>query len=374
MKILFSTDQVYLHGGIEKVMAEKANYFVREFGFEVFILTSEQKNFPACYPLDKAIKLIDIGIEYERESSYLSWVNVKKIYKHYRKLNAQLAKIKPDVVISVNYAFDFYWLPFVFRKIPKFKEFHSSRYFVHAARENSRSFIKKIKYKLDDYIESKFDKLVLLNKDEMPFYHSQNLIVIPNPITPIAMQATLQNKKAIAAGRIAPVKGFENLIDAWSKVSLSHPDWILEIYGQDYLDSQRKLQEQINRLGLRDKIIFAGTSNAMRETMSDYSMYLMTSQTECFPMVLLESLSIGLPIVSFDSPTGPRNIITSEEDGFLVEYNNNDALAQKIIFLMSDEQQRKEFGLKAKMNSRRFSPEIVMQQWKDLLLATIKTP
>ena len=368
MKILFSTDQIYLHGGIEKVMAEKANYLVREFGYDVIILTTEQKGFPGCYPLDDAIKLIDIGIEYDRNSSYLSGVNLKKTIKHYKELNKVLANNKPDVVISVNYAFDFYWLPFIFRKIAKFKEFHSSRFFVNEARNNNKSLLKKLKYKLDDYIESKFDKLILLNKDEKPFYHSQNLIVIPNPITPTSLQAPLENKKAIAAGRIAPVKGFENLIAAWSKVVEKHPDWILEIYGQDYLDSQQKLQQQIESLGLKDKIIFAGTTNSMRETMCNHSMYLMTSQSECFPMVLLESLSVGLPVVSFDSPTGPRNIVTNNEDGFLVEYSNIDALAQKIIFLISEKQQRMDFGMKAKANSKRFSPEIVMLQWKQLLL------
>jgi len=373
MKVLFSTDQIYLHGGIEKVMAEKANYLVREFGYEVIIMTTEQKGFPVCYPLDDAIKLVDIKIEYDRNSSYLSGVNLKKTFKHYKELNKVLANTQPDVVISVNYAFDFYWLPFIFRNTAKFKEFHSSRFFENEVRNKNKSFLKKLKYKLDDYIESKFDKLLLLNKDEKPFYHSQNLIVIPNPITPTSLQAPLENKKAIAAGRIAPVKGFENLITAWSIVIKKHPDWILEIYGQDYLDSQQKLQQQIDSLGLQDKVIFAGTTNAMRETMCDHSMYLMSSQTECFPMVLLESLSIGLPIVSFDSPTGPRNIITNEEDGFLVEYNNIDALAQKIILLISDTKLRKEFGLKAKANSNRFSPQIVMQQWKQLLQG-IKQP
>ncbi len=374
MRIVYLTDQIYLHGGLEKVMAEKANYFVREFGYEVFILTTEQRNLPPCYSLDEAVKIVDIGVEYERNRSYLSWVNLKKIHKHYRDLNIALAEIGPDVVISVNYAFDFYWLPFVSKKIPKFKEFHSSRYYENALRKENTSFLKKLKYRIDDYIESKFDKLILLNKDERIFFNSDNLIVIPNPIEPTDIFASLQNKKVIAAGRIAPVKGFESLIKAWSKVSEVYPDWKLDIYGQNHLDTQRDLQQSIDRLQMQTKIVFSGTSSSMRETMSDYSMYIMTSQTECFPMVLLESLSVGLPVVSFDCPTGPANIVTQGRDGFLVEDKNIDALCEKIILLISDAELRIQFGFNAKANVKRFAPEIVMEQWRKVLLGTtIKT-
>jgi glycosyltransferase involved in cell wall biosynthesis len=365
MRILFSTDQIYLHGGIEKVMAVKANYFAEVLGHEVTILTTEQKNNRPCYPLSPKIQFKDIAVNYKRTKSYFHPENLKKIPKHFRAYIKAIQSINPEVIISCNYAFDFYWLPFTFTTIPKFKEFHSSRYF-EAQRRNATPFFKKWQYKLNDFIEQRFSKTVLLNPDECSFYTTPNLVVIPNPIAIHSQQALLQNKKAITAGRIAPVKGFENAISAWALVVKESPDWELHIYGQGEAAYIQSLQAMIDSLQLQNKVFIKPATADLTETMLDYSIYIMTSHTECFPMVLLESLSVGLPIVSFDCPTGPRNIIANNEDGFLVENQNSAALAEKIVLLTQNDQTRIAFGNKAKQNSLRFSSDKIMLHWENL--------
>ena len=137
MTILFSTDQVYLHGGIEKTMAVKANYFADVLGYDVVILTTEQKGKLPQYALSSKVRLIDIGINYHRKKSYFHPANIAKIPKHFFGSRKAIAAVKPDVIISCNYAFDFYWLPFIFKKIPKLKEYHSSRFFEDRARRKS---------------------------------------------------------------------------------------------------------------------------------------------------------------------------------------------------------------------------------------------
>ncbi|MBC8882985.1 glycosyltransferase [Flavobacterium piscinae] len=87
------------------------------------------------------------------------------------------------------------------------------------------------------------------------------------------------------------------------------------------------------------------------------SFYLMTSKTECYPMVLLEAMSCGLPIVTYDSPTGPRNIVTHEFDGFIVPYDNESVLVEKIVFLTQNEPLRHEMGIKAVSKAASFSVE-----------------
>lgn len=368
MRILFTTDQVYLHGGIEKVLAEKANHFADVYGYDVYILTTEQKGNPPCYRLSEKVTLIDLAVNYERHKSYLSMANLKKILPHYTKLNKCIGKLNPNVIVSCNFAHDFYWLPFVYKRIPKFKEFHSSRFFTPKQRRHS-SMLRRLKFTLDDFIESKFHTLLLLNPDELSFYASDNLQVIPNPIQPTEITATLVNKRAVAAGRIAPVKGFDSLIRSWALVAAKAPEWQLDIYGDDYLNTQAKLQDLIVELGLQNHVRFAGTTSNMAATMADYSLYVMSSQTECFPMVLLESLSVGLPIVSFDCPTGPRHIVTDGQDGFLVDHQNVEALSDKILLLCQDAALRTTFGVNAKRNSTRFNTAHVMQQWKRQFLA-----
>ena len=367
MKIIFSTDQIYLHGGIEKVLAEKANYFADECGYEVIILTSEQKGQYPCYPLSSKIQLIDLGVNYNREKSYFSWANLQKVPNHVYQLNRVFHKLQPDVVIVSNFGFDTYFVPFLYKRAKKIKEFHCSRYFESQLRNQTTSFLKKKYNQFNDWVESKYDYLIVLNPDEVSYYKSDNVVVIPNPVSIPKERASLTNKKVIAAGRIAPVKGFDKLIEAWKKVHAVVPEWELHFYGEDYLGTQQQLETLIRDYNLEKVIYFKGSSSNMVETFMDYSLYAMSSETECFPMVLLEALSVGLPIVSFDCPNGPRNIITNKEDGLLVENQNIEDLTEKILLLIENENKRVAFGLQAKANSFKFSTSLVMQRWINLL-------
>lgn len=367
MKIVFSTDQIHLHGGIEKVVAEKANYFADVCGYDIIILTSEQKAQHPCYALSSKIQLIDLGINYNRDKSYFSLSNLLKLPLHFYKLYQFLNQIQPDVVIVSNFGFETYFFPFVYRKAKKIKEFHSSRYFEIVKRSQNNSFLRELRYRLDDWIEAQYHYLIVLNPDEVSYYKSDNVVVIPNPVSIPKATASLTNKKVIAAGRIAPVKGFDKLIKAWEKVHAVFPEWELHFYGEDYLGTQKQLEILIKKHKLETVIYFKGSSSNMVETFMDYSVYAMSSETECFPMVLLESLSVGLPIVSFDCPNGPRNIITDKKDGLLVEDQNIEDLTEKILFLIENEGKRIDFGAQAKANSFRFSTSVVMQRWTNLL-------
>lgn len=363
MKIVFTTDQIYLHGGIEKVMATKANYFVDVLGYDVFIITTEQKNNKPCYTLSPKIQLIDIGINYCRHKSYISLVNLKKTISHFSRWNNTIKNINPDVLIVCNIAFDYYWAPFFLRKTKKIKEFHASRFFTEQTRK-STSFIKKISFFINDFIESKYNTLMLLNEDEKNYYRSNNLAIIPNPIEiQQYVNAPLTATKAIAAGRIVAVKGFESAILAWKVVAEKHPDWQLDIFGQGEKKYISQLEDLIKQNNLSSNVFIYEAVSDLQERMLGYSFYVMTSVTECFPMILLESLMVGLPIISYDCPHGPRNIITNGEDGFVVENQNTMALAAKINYLIENPILRLEMGEKGKHNVKRFSAQNVIKQW-----------
>ena len=368
MRIVFSTDQIYLHGGIEKVMTQKANYFADILGYEVIVLTTEQGNRKPCYQLSTKIKLVDIGINYQRDQSYFSRVNLAKIPRHFKQTKMVLNKFRPDVVIVLNFAFDFYWLPFISRRIPKWKEFHSSRYFEMLDRKNTKSVFKMMRFRFSDWIESQYTKIIVLNPDEKKYYRNDSIAIIPNPIEIPTSSANLINKKVITAGRIAPVKGFENAILTWKLVNASHPNWELHIYGNGEPNYVNELQQLIADNKLQHTVFIKNAVADLQKQMLDYSLYLMTSHTECFPMVLLEALSTGLPILSFDCPTGPHNIVIHEKDGFLVEDQNNLALADKLIFLIENEKERITMGREAKQNVQRFETTITMKKWLELLI------
>ena len=206
----------------------------------------------------------------------------------------------------------------------------------------------------------------MLNEDEAQYATTGNAAVIPNPVELSSLSADIHSKKVVAAGRISPVKNFGDLIKAWSFVKAEFPDWQLDIYGEDYLGTKATLESQIRENGLEDVINFKGSSEQMLEDMSKYSIYTMTSETECFPMVLLEALSTGLPVVSYDSPTGPRHILTDKSDSFVVPYKNLDIFTEKLRQLMANENLRKETGGNAKINAQKFEIAEIMRQWKFL--------
>lgn len=368
MKIVFTTDQIYLHGGIEKVMAEKANYFADVLGYEVTILTTEQKGNKPCYQLSQKIVLFDIGVNYVRNKSYFHPINFSKIPYHFNNWKKLLQQINPDFVITCNYAFDFYWTPFFLKSIPKLKEFHSSRSTEVASRETGTLF-QKFNFKFNDFIESNYSQLIILNQDEANYFKSNNVTIIPNPVTinPSTI-AKLENKKAIAAGRIAAVKGFEKAIIAWKIVVATNPDWVLEIYGQGEPNYIKQLENLIIENQLQLNVFIKKAVPNLDEVMLDYSIYIMTSLTECFPMILLEALASGIPIVSFNCPHGPSNIVTDNQDGFVVEDQNIAQLATQISVLINNHDLRIAMGKKAKVNSFNFSKAVIMKKWNDLFV------
>lgn len=365
--IVYNTDQIYKHGGIEKVMASKANYFVEHAKFNVHIITTEQELKKPCYQLNDNVEQFDLGVNYDRSRSYWSLYNIKKAIFHCLRQYQHYKQLKPDVVISPNYNFDHYWLPFILPKKTKLiKELHSSRYYEADSRKK-RGFKNKIFWKLQDWIESKYDKIVVLNADEVIYRPGTNVVCIHNPVEESNSLAATASTKVIAAGRMTPVKGFEDLISAWGIVHSEFSEWQLHIYGDNYGNNKQRLQGLVEELGLSQSIQLKPSVSNFIDTMTHYSIFALSSRTECFPTVLLEALSIGMPVVSYDCPNGPRHIISHEQDGILIKNRSPYEFAQALISLIQNDKKRMVFSKNAKKNSAKFHTSTIMNQWVDLL-------
>lgn len=353
-----------MHGGLERVLANKLNYLHRHTNLELHILTFQQENKPPCYPIPEEITLHDLNLKYNRNLSFLNTKNVRNLYSHFVKLRKKLKEVDPDVIVVCNYEYGFYLVPLLAKKALKIKEYHSSRHFNYLTRKSSKSIFKNLIYRFTDFFESKYDHLVLLTPDELKYYNSNNKVVISNGIDKISTnQSTLTNKKVITAGRIAPVKGYNHLISSWKFVNDKHPDWVLEIYGDGAPNYIHLLQNQIKDLKLENKVLLKGATQQLNSKMLESSIYVMSSLTECYPMVLLEAMSVGLPIVSFDCPNGPRNIIKDKKNGILVEHLNESKLAEAILFLIDNPDERNRMGAFSSALIKNYSNDEVMQQW-----------
>ncbi|HLN77405.1 MAG TPA: glycosyltransferase family 4 protein [Nocardioidaceae bacterium] len=196
---------------------------------------------------------------------------------------------------------------------------------------------------------------------------SLRIEVIPNA-TPAygGERSTLENKVVTAAGHLRPNKGFDRLVDAWAIVAEQHPDWELRIFGNGPL--QEELQKQIDDLGLEGKVRLMGYSTALREEMAKSSLFAMTSHKEAYGMVLVEAMSCGVPVVSFDSPNGPASIINEGVDGFLVRNGDIGGLAERISRVIEmGASGRKALGDAGLRNAAGRTQPVVTGRWVSLL-------
>lgn len=372
MKIVFIIDQVYLHGGIERVLSIKANYFAEIKENEVYIITTEQKKEVPCYEFSNKIIFKDLGINYKRGKSYFHPSNLKRLPHHILKVKSCIKKIDPDIVIVCSHSTDTYFIPFINKKVPKVKEFHYSKHIEIKNRKNPRSLTKKYFFKFADFVESKYDQLVVLNQEEVNYYTTNNTTVIPNPLTFFPSEVSkLSSNIVITAGRIAHVKGYDLLIDIWNSVSIKNNNWQLHIYGGGDINYTKMLQDKIDGYGLEEVIVLKGASPDIQTKMLNSSIFVMTSHNECFPLVLLEAQACGLPIISFDCPNGPRNIINAD-NGVLVPMYDNEVFVDQLTQLMDKREELKKLGKNARENSSKYKLESVMCLWEKLFNELIK--
>jgi glycosyltransferase involved in cell wall biosynthesis len=189
---------------------------------------------------------------------------------------------------------------------------------------------------------------------------------MPNGVPDLGeRRAALDNKVVVAAGRVGPQKGFDRLLPVWAKVAADHPGWELRIWGDG--KDVRKLRRQAEALGIADSARFMGFTNKLHDEFADSSVYVMSSRKEGFPMVLLEAMGVGLPVVSFDCPTGPRDIVREGVDGHVVPDGDGEALAAALAHLMDDAAARKAYGAAAVEGAERYDIAVIAGRWEALL-------
>lgn len=168
----------------------------------------------------------------------------------------------------------------------------------------------------------------------------------------------------VAAGRYAPEKGYDRLIEAFSRVADDHPDWVLRILGHGPLQGQ--LEKQVERLGLRGRVQLPGLAKDIEAELRGASLFALSSIHEGLPMALAEAMACGLPSVAFDCAPGVREIVTDGVDGIVVPPRDVAALAEGLGRLMGDPDLRRRYGAAARENVRKFAPDAVLRQWEDV--------
>lgn len=372
MKLLYCIPSLYNAGGMERVISEKVNYLVNLYGYEVTIVTTDQKGKEVWFPLDHRIRLVHLNIDFDghySESLFRKYILHQQKIKIYKKRLVRLIEdLDVNICISLcGKEIDFLaGLPVKCKKIAEIhfainvrKQFIISRHKGFIWR-----FLGEVRTLQLKKATKGLDRLVVLTKADQEQWKKshKNTIQIPNP-NPLHNRSvsTLLNKRVISVGKLDAQKGYDMLIQVWALVSAKHPDWVLDIFGVG--EWEQMLTNTINQLDLAGKINLRGNTTDVVSQYLDSSIYVMSSRYEGLPMVLIEAMSCGLPIVSFDCEYGPREVVIDGESGFLVAQNNIPQLAEKICAVIENVNLREEMGVKALEGVKKYAKEPIMQKW-----------
>jgi glycosyltransferase involved in cell wall biosynthesis len=247
---------------------------------------------------------------------------------------------------------------------------HAPRHLVRVAQEHMNLSVhrKDVVAAIRKYYPS-FDAVAVLTHRDKEDYGrilpDTRLVRIPNAVHSMDQEPSdWSNKIAVAAGRLAPQKGFDMLIPAWAKVAERHPDWQLRIFGHG--EKKAQLRALIEKHHLYNQVLLMGQTTTLDDELAKSSMYVLSSRFEGLPMVMIEAMTHALPVVSFDCPTGPADVLTDGQEGVLVPPEDVDAFADALCRLMEDKALREKMGTAALQTAQNYAPGAVHPQWETL--------
>lgn len=373
LKIVYVTPALYMAGGVERVLTLKANYFAEHFGYDITIILTEGKGKALFYPLSDKIKVINLNIEFEElwTCSFLKkiFIYLKKQRRFKKLLTNELIRLRPDITISLLRR-EINFINEIKDGSRKVGEMHINRANYRNFEANEANYFKNLFAKF--WIRSLVGNLkrldsfvVLTEEDKQAWSELKNVIVISDPLSFTPTQhSPLTEKRVIAVGRYVYQKGFDLLLQAWTKIEKQYPDWQLAIYGDG---NRTPYEQQMKDLGIDvTRCHLNGPTFDIQQEYINSSIFVFSSRFEGFGMVLVEAMACGLPVVSFNCPCGPKDIVSDGEDGLLVENGDVEALAEALSRLMADEALRQSMSKAGHRNVQRFCVEQVAEQWRVL--------
>jgi len=192
------------------------------------------------------------------------------------------------------------------------------------------------------------------------------VVVVPNalPHGVSTRRSSLTRPVAVAAGSLIQRKGFDLLIDAWAPIAHEHPEWHLRIFGVG--DQSDELAERVRRLGLTGTVHLPGFAGDLAGEFDAASLFVLSSRREGMPMVLIEAMAAGLPVVAFDCPTGPADVLGGGRFGVLVPVGDVAALTDALRGVITDSWERRRLADLAVDRARDFDPNATASRWEEL--------
>lgn len=377
MTIVYLFDSFIRYGGIERILTDKMNYLAEHYGYRIIVLTYGQDGHEPIYQLSPRVHLMDVDAPIHRRYRYRGINRIffcLKVYRQYTKrVKGVLKENKADILVATTHNFFILCALYQLRHLAK-TVVESHIYGKWGELYKKKGLINSIYFNVKDSIfrrlVKKSDVLVTLTEGDCSLWSKvKDGVVIPNLLRyyPESVDSSLQEfKRIITVGRLDYQKGFDLLLEAWKDVYTHHQDWHLDIYGGGDDSEKEKLLQLCETYGMQQSVEFHEPDKNIYAQYMKSDMFVMSSRYEGFGLVLIEAMSCGIPCISFNCPYGPSDVIKDGEDGALVENGHIKELADKICWMIENKKQRKQMGQMARENVKRFLPEKIMPQWKQL--------
>lgn len=356
MKILFVSGNL-CDGGAQRVISVVTSQLARK-GHEVHLLlfARDEKE----YPIDPNVKIASLGDTFEEYVS-LSLVQRTLAIRKYVK------SIQPDAAVGFLEGGYGLFLATLGMRFPKVASARVDPKFI-LQRKGWRSEVDKLWFRQADAVVVQTNR----QKEHAKNAKWNNMTVIVNPVSDAALATEPHAyerpcRRIVMAGRLAKQKNYPMAFRAMKIVLEKYPDAQLDIFGKGL--EETALRNLITELDLQNNVRLLGwTENTVREYVNS-DVYVLASDFEGMPNALMEAMAVGLPCISTDCDTGPEDLITDGENGYLVQVNDAETLAQRLIQIMDmSPEQRKELGENAKMTMKEyFNAEAIVNQWEKLL-------
>jgi GalNAc-alpha-(1->4)-GalNAc-alpha-(1->3)-diNAcBac-PP-undecaprenol alpha-1,4-N-acetyl-D-galactosaminyltransferase len=345
-------------GGAERVMAVMANYWAAK-GWEMTLLTFDDGTQPPFYDLDARIKHIPIGILADSPNLFAA---IKTNLNRIQVLRSAIGDTQPDVVVSfmdTNNVLTLLATRHLAVPVLVNEQIHPAMFPVGRAWELLRR-----------WTYPRAHQVVAVTERALQYFSpavQAKGCTIPNPALAVNLTAPAPRSSGIkpsliAVGRLHPQKGFDLLLQAFAQLRDRYPEWTLTILGEGPLRSELEaLREQLQ---LTDRVQFMGAVPDPQNFLNQADIFVMSSRFEGFPNALCEAMACGLPVISTDCLSGPREIIRHGIDGLLIPSEDTAALATAMARLMANAEERQRLAARAPDVTERFSLEKVMGLWE----------
>lgn len=376
-KLAFLCNNMRSLNGVERVLSQRLSLLAEDANYEVYLITCNQYGAPFSFSISEKVHHIDLATRFLLRCSYRGiYQYIDRFFskrKYIKAIRQCLESLSPDVITCVDmHLADLKAVLSINTNAVKVVECHGGLSAYVADLEKIRNSYKRKKERIvkDKLIHSirKFDKVIVMSEAERAEWKMDDKVVyIPNmlPSYPAdEKDASATYHRVISVGRYAYQKGYDMLLESWRMVEKQHPEWTLHIYGSHDGDAgdYEQLQLMIDRLRLKNAVLHHATADVYAcYKKSDF--YVMSSRFESFGLVLIEAMSCGLPVVTFDCKYGPKSIVKDGQTGILVPQDDTESLAAAMCKMIDETEERKRMSINARDEAAHYLPDCIMPLW-----------